>query len=236
MIKAIETEYNGYKFRSRLEARWAVFFDALGIQYHYEPEGFDLDGVYYLPDFYLDDYKIYIEIKPFDKDVVSYVGDGNKWEQKCRSFRDDVDKAIMICYGDPSDSGYYYFFGWDLTDGSGGSSEFQALFFEKTDGTIKLFLNDGRYDREIFVAGWNTGNELISSENIKTCASLYSYFQDGSGYDIWDKAIDQQFIPFKDNNSAIAKAQMLARQARFEHGEKPCLNTSSKVSEDEIPF
>ena len=24
-IKAIETEYNGYKFRSRLEARWARF-------------------------------------------------------------------------------------------------------------------------------------------------------------------------------------------------------------------
>ena len=31
LIKAIETEYNGYKFRSRLEARWAVFFDALGV-------------------------------------------------------------------------------------------------------------------------------------------------------------------------------------------------------------
>ena len=53
MIKAIETEYNGYRFRSRLEARWAVFFDELGIKYQYEPEGFDLDGTLYLPDFYL---------------------------------------------------------------------------------------------------------------------------------------------------------------------------------------
>ena len=51
-IKAIETTYNGYRFRSRLEARWAVFFDALGVRYEYEPEGFDLgDGLYYLPDF-----------------------------------------------------------------------------------------------------------------------------------------------------------------------------------------
>lgn len=51
-IKAIETEYNGYKFRSRLEARWAVFFDELGVEYEYEPEGFDLgNGLYYLPDF-----------------------------------------------------------------------------------------------------------------------------------------------------------------------------------------
>jgi hypothetical protein len=135
-------------------------------------------------------------------------------------FRDCADKAIMICYGDPSDSGYYYFFGWDLTDGSGGSSEFQAVFTQKTDGTIKLLLNDGRTDREIFVAGWNTGDELISSENIKTCATLYSYYYD-SRADVWNKALDQQFIPFGDNNSIIAKAQMIARQARFEHGEMP---------------
>ena len=53
-IKPIETIYNGYRFRSRLEARWAVFFDALGIPYEYEPEGFDLgEGQYYLPDFRL---------------------------------------------------------------------------------------------------------------------------------------------------------------------------------------
>lgn len=53
-IKAIQTQYKGYHFRSRLEARWAVFFDACGYQWEYEPEGFDLgDGVYYLPDFKL---------------------------------------------------------------------------------------------------------------------------------------------------------------------------------------
>ena len=53
-MKAIETEYKGYRFRSRLEARWAVFFDACGVKWEYEPEGFDLgDGLYYLPDFLL---------------------------------------------------------------------------------------------------------------------------------------------------------------------------------------
>ena len=51
-IKAIETVYNGYRFRSRLEARWAVFFDALGVEYEYEPQGFVLpSGKHYLPDF-----------------------------------------------------------------------------------------------------------------------------------------------------------------------------------------
>lgn len=51
-IKVKETYYKGYRFRSRLEARWAVFFDALGVEYEYEPEGFQLpDGSCYLPDF-----------------------------------------------------------------------------------------------------------------------------------------------------------------------------------------
>lgn len=63
-MKAIETYYNGYWFRSRLEARWAVFFDTLGIRYEYEPEGFELsDGTRYLPDFYLPESKSWFEVK-----------------------------------------------------------------------------------------------------------------------------------------------------------------------------
>lgn len=69
-LKAIQTEYNGYLFRSRLEARWAVFFDACGIEYEYEPEGYDLgNGLMYLPDFLLHGVDgraggdLYIEVK-----------------------------------------------------------------------------------------------------------------------------------------------------------------------------
>ena len=51
-IQAIETKYKGYRFRSRLEARWAVAFDTLGVEWRYEPEGFQLpSGKWYLPDF-----------------------------------------------------------------------------------------------------------------------------------------------------------------------------------------
>lgn len=64
MIKAIDTRYNGFYFRSRLEARWAVFFDALGLEYQYEPEGFDIDGDWYLPDFFLPHFNAWVEIKP----------------------------------------------------------------------------------------------------------------------------------------------------------------------------
>ena len=69
-IKPIETVYNGYRFRSRLEARWAVFFDAIGAEWEYEPEGYRLpDGTMYLPDFLLKNVRgrgaenIYVEVK-----------------------------------------------------------------------------------------------------------------------------------------------------------------------------
>lgn len=62
-IKPIETVYNGYRFRSRLEARWAVFFDALGWEYEYEAEGYELEGVRYLPDFYFRSISGFVEIK-----------------------------------------------------------------------------------------------------------------------------------------------------------------------------
>ena len=67
-IKAIDTSYKGFLFRSRLEARWAVFFDALGLDWEYEPEGFELpDGTRYLPDFCVQTPQgnpIWYEIKP----------------------------------------------------------------------------------------------------------------------------------------------------------------------------
>ena len=62
-IRAIETRYGGRFFRSRLEARWSVFFDCLGIRYSYEPDGFGLDSGAYLPDFWLTDLKFFLEIK-----------------------------------------------------------------------------------------------------------------------------------------------------------------------------
>jgi hypothetical protein len=71
-IKPIETVYKGYRFRSRLEARWAVFFDECKIKYEYEPEGFETeDGDKYLPDFYLPYFDLYVEVKPNQAERIS---------------------------------------------------------------------------------------------------------------------------------------------------------------------
>jgi hypothetical protein len=65
-IPAIEATYHGCRFRSRKEARWAVFMDHLGIPWEYEPQGYVVDGVPYLPDFLVypgTDQAMWLEIK-----------------------------------------------------------------------------------------------------------------------------------------------------------------------------
>jgi len=44
-IQSLPTKYKGIMFRSRLESRWAMVLDGLGIPWEYEPE----DGKYLLP-------------------------------------------------------------------------------------------------------------------------------------------------------------------------------------------
>lgn len=64
-LKAIPTRYKGYKFRSRLEARYACFLDAVGLQWEYESQGYDLPSEgKYLPDFWCPQLDAFIEVKP----------------------------------------------------------------------------------------------------------------------------------------------------------------------------
>lgn len=203
-IKPIETIYNGYRFRSRLEARWAVFFDAAGIKYQYEPEGFDLDGEYYLPDFFLPQFCLFVEIKPFNKDIVHHVGDGNEWEKKCCKFRDITEQPILLCYGDPYTRLFCRLFAYDYTDSAGGTSEWDCLFVEFNNEIVLVTYSD-RKDRSICI------NPCMSHSNrIGT-----SYEFTGDKDLLWEKAFFEE--NWKDN--FLAKARLKSRQARFEHGE-----------------
>lgn len=106
-MKAIETKYKGCRFRSRLEARWAVFFDALGIKWEYEPEGFELDdvGTRYLPDFWLPGFNsdgLYVEIKPEGGDF-----------SKAKMFSQQSGKDMLCAAGYPEPKAYMLFEHYD---------------------------------------------------------------------------------------------------------------------------
>lgn len=62
-IEAKPATYKGVRYRSRLEARWAIFFDQLHVPYQYEPHSFKFGDMWYLPDFYLPRQRWWVEIK-----------------------------------------------------------------------------------------------------------------------------------------------------------------------------
>lgn len=107
-MDAIETKYNGRKFRSRLEARWAVFLDSCDIEYEYEPEGFvnhELEEMY-LPDFYLPKYGVFAEVKPSTENSKSSL-------EKAARFVEagDIEKLLILPpFPQPAEQydGYWY--------------------------------------------------------------------------------------------------------------------------------
>ena len=91
--RPIETLYAGCRFRSRLEARWAIFLDALGVLWEYEIEGFDLDGLWYLPDFWLPSLEAWLEVKGQSVKV----GDAS-WE-KAHRLAEETEHSVFLFTG-----------------------------------------------------------------------------------------------------------------------------------------
>lgn len=105
MIKAIQTKYKGYRFRSRLEARWAVFFDSLEINWEYENEGYVLqNGNYYLPDFWLPEYETYVECKAQQLNDSEF--------EKAALLADQSKRQVLLAIGPPDFKEYGMVYGF----------------------------------------------------------------------------------------------------------------------------
>lgn len=104
-ISAIDTYYNGYRFRSRLEARWAVFLDHMAASYQHEPEGYELGDLKYLPDFRLrEGVKLYGESDRFAHvwiEVKPALELEEKDRKKIARFVRGKDSIVLILSGDP---------------------------------------------------------------------------------------------------------------------------------------
>lgn len=102
-MNVIPTFYNGIEYRSKTEARWAVFLNDVGVKSQYEPECFILPGGYkYMPDFYIPDYKGWIEVKgtTFTKK--------EKW--KCEQLCLITKQTVMMADGWPDYLSYNAFY------------------------------------------------------------------------------------------------------------------------------
>jgi hypothetical protein len=103
-LEALETKYKDILFRSKLEARWAIYYDSLLIPWQYEPETYKLSGgILYCPDFWLPEQKCYIEIKgeeggfPTDNAI-----------KKAEKLAEESKNKVYIFYGDIPDPARLY--------------------------------------------------------------------------------------------------------------------------------
>lgn len=195
-MKAIETEYKGYLFRSRLEARWAVFFDACGVKWEYEPEGFDLgDDLYYLPDFLLHDvlfldgdvsYDLWVEVKGKmnEQDAKKIITFANvQWNENTGYV--NVENPILVVTNIP-----------DGDDWSDLEDYMRDLSYESSEpAPFNLRMIDGDYFGAYPVIN-KQGRFVIMDDNGRCSGSNFE----------WD--FDEE---------ATEKAYKLARQERFEH-------------------
>lgn len=199
-LKAIETEYKGYRFRSRLEARWAVFFDVCKVQWEYEPEGYVLDnGQYYLPDFLLHD--VTFNHAGYSEGNDLYV------EVKGKMTEEDAKKIRQFAFPE-------------------GSEEGDLWIPEKMNPLLVLAaIPDGEtiqeIERSVFDGYWLRPDSFgVDAFNFETVDGDNFGAMPGIGR-------DGKFQLFGADSSytgdmdgiATERAYRLARQARFEHGQ-----------------
>jgi hypothetical protein len=128
-VRPLITTYRGTRFRSRLEAQWAVFFDHLGIAWDYEPQGYLVDGKAYLPDFALTgiygERRVLAEVKPSDFPDTREAG------AVCRTLAGLVDGGVadltVLLIGKPHYRAMPYYDG-QTVDGKPPTSVYDLLF------------------------------------------------------------------------------------------------------------
>lgn len=206
MIQAIQTTYQGYKFRSRLEARWAVFFDALGLKWEYEPEGFQLPGgLQYLPDFRVTSptgLVQWYEIKPtggtslkFDAFKAAVCGD--KPDGSCSS-----DHAQLLAASDPV--------AWFDSRPERGVCPRCGALHDPLDGN---FIRNQTGSPLQYVACWPCDLDTPSGGGHPGELGVLCWVNPSKGSLYMDDA------SWRHAQEKVYHAALAARAARFEHGE-----------------
>lgn len=191
MIQPIETRYAGHRFRSRLEARWAVFFDDLGIKWQYEPQGYVINGTPYLPDFLLTECGTWVEVKGHGADLDKNLMLAAAEQLPEMPHRIEPGPRLLILgpLPEPRDDGDWGWIGlspWTYTD-EGGLVDYHYGF--------------GNFNKN--ARPWICFNT--------SCATAAAF---------GEPANDWLIPAFDSTERSAGDAYTAARSARFEHGEQ----------------
>jgi len=98
-IKTKPTFYKGVWFDSRTEAKYALAWDLLGIRYKIEEEKYtDHEGRGFIPDFYLPDYQLWVEVASDRPEAQA------RKIPRCHALADATSQAVLLTKGFPAES------------------------------------------------------------------------------------------------------------------------------------
>jgi hypothetical protein len=158
-MKPIETRYKGYRFRSRLEARWAVFFDHLGYAWEFEPEGFELsDGRRYLPDFRVEG--VFLEVKALAGDMSQF--------DKPFQLTNDTGLSVICVAGNPAPIVYPVS---QTYDGEEGEAYWNDVIFSHAEEKYGPFYWNTGYGDDIF---WKSYADKIREPSDSVMNAIYA--------------------------------------------------------------
>jgi hypothetical protein len=132
MSQGIQTIYAGDCFKSQLEVRWAIFFESLGLRYEYEKQSFGLLSGWYVPDFWLSQLKVWVEIKPRSGETADPI--------RYKELAYSSNHPLLCIMGKPEDGGYMV----DLYAQRNEVKLRKATFAENPSRPKRLTLVEGR--------------------------------------------------------------------------------------------
>ncbi len=213
MIKPIETVYNGYRFRSRLEARWAVFLDAFGINYQYEMEGYKInvgenDEICYLPDFFLPDFGYFVEVKGTDEALAS-----DSYKIACAvDYQNTPCSNGLLILGDIPNPEHVTWGDipiFSFLENHKGIVHTYAAFMIKL-GKPSIMIGWDIVDAMYILGDWGDKKDF---------SDCYADGKIPENASTKYKMLKEEMRAF--SQKKLKEAYAKARQARFEHGEKP---------------
>jgi hypothetical protein len=142
-VSGIPTTYRGVQMRSRHEARWAAFFDALKWPWVYEP----IDLSNYIPDFIMSfgPGDLLVEVKPREEDIALA-----KSKIECSGW---TKEAIIVVDAESPLIGSMLW--WDQGEPCWGDAE---LFFCLSCGTSSVLSSDGSWHCRLCGADGGNGH------------------------------------------------------------------------------
>lgn len=198
---AMPVTYKGTRFRSKLEAKWAVFFDLCGVEWVYEPD-VSVPGVYYQPDFLL---KNVLAVHGFfsdDNPEIPVIG--NLFvEVKGQMSKNDAEKVLNFSNKHP------ILVTTDFPEGETWDSLFSSAMNGADHGQheVRLQYNFRTIDNDEF--------ELMPAIATKNGTPFMALVGADGNYERWAE------------HEATECAYSIARNAKFDHGQTPLLDVNA---------